>query len=147
MNTDRWAPWRFLLGEWVGTGGGAPGESDRGGSTFALELDDHVLSRRSYAHYAATADRAEFTHDDLLFVHPDGDAYRAVYFDSEGHVIHYAASADGASAVFESDADANGMRYRLGYRADGARMTVTFDIAPPGRDFTTYVTGTLERAA
>lgn len=146
MESERWSAWRFLLGEWTGVGSGEPGESDRGGSTFALELGDRILSRRSYAHYAATPDRAEFTHEDLLFVYPDGAAYRAVYLDTEGHVIQYRASADGTSARFESDLDANGMRYRLEYRGADARMTVTFDVAPPGRDFTTYVTGTLERA-
>ena len=48
---DPFAPLRFLVGEWEGTGGGAPGQGG-GRFSFAPELGDRVLVRRSHSEYA-----------------------------------------------------------------------------------------------
>jgi hypothetical protein len=144
-NADRWAPWRFLIGDWRGTGGGAPGEAASGATSFRLELARQVLARRGSASYAATAERPAFTHEDLMYVYPDGTGWRALYLDSEGHAIAYRATADGARATFESDPDAQGMRYRLRYEADASGVGVVFEVAPPGQDYAVYVTGRLVR--
>jgi hypothetical protein len=59
-----------------------------------LELRDHVLAR----HIASTGCKGPTDFDcergDLLYVYPDlsSRGLKAVYFDNEGHVIHYAVS-------------------------------------------------------
>ena len=73
-----------------------------------------------------------------------GGQTKAVYFDSEGHVIHYAAafSADGRTLTFQSDAATSGPRYRLSYiKEDNDRLAIKFEIAPPGKPdaFKTYI--------
>ena len=37
MTPPNWDAWQFLLGEWVGEGGGAPGQGG-GGMTFHFDL-------------------------------------------------------------------------------------------------------------
>ena len=146
---DPWARWRFLLGEWQGTGAGDPG-SGTGGSTFALELDGHILVRRNHAEYPATASRPASSHQDLLIVYPGASdsLFRAVYFDNEGHMIEYRAlvPATGGRAVLDSEGPGSGPRFRLLYaaRADGG-LDVEFDIAPPGGELSRYVSGALQR--
>src|SRR4051812_45877588 len=85
---DPWAGCRFLLGEWVGEGG----SSGRGTGTFtfALDLQDKVMVRRNRAELPAGAGRPAAGHEDLMVVYLGvGSPSKAVYFDSEGHVIHY----------------------------------------------------------
>jgi hypothetical protein len=145
VSEDRWAAWRFLLGEWVGVGGGTPGEAESGGTRFSLELAEQVLVRRNWARYGDTKDRTAFSHEDLIYVHPHGDAWLAVYFDSEGHVINYRATAAESHAIFESDADERGVRYRLRYLARGSGLELSFEIAPKGGAFAEYVSARLDR--
>ena len=74
--------------------------------------------RKNRAEYPAAKDRPAVVHEDLMVIYPD--AKRAIYFDSEGHVINYAIEADGKSAVFVSEPDPAAPRYRLTYRTTGA---------------------------
>jgi hypothetical protein len=141
--SDAFAPWRFLLGKWIGQGGGKPGEAEAGGFAFTIELQGKVLVRRNWARYAATAGRRAFMHEDLLYVYPEGDGWRADYWDSEGQVIHYRAAADGRAANFESD---GATRYRLRYDLRDGALAFTFEVAPPGREFAAYVSGTAAHA-
>jgi len=66
---DLWAPLQFLLGDWVGEGNGAPGQS-AGGFSFQPDLQRQILVRKSRAEYPATKDRPAFAHDDLTIVYP-----------------------------------------------------------------------------
>ena len=44
-----WHQWQFLIGEWIGKGGGdAPGQGT-GGSKFYFDLDSTILVRENYA--------------------------------------------------------------------------------------------------
>src|SRR5947209_4951221 len=90
---DPWAAYRFLVGEWVGEGGGRPGQG-AGQCSFAFELQGKVLVRRNRAEFPAAAGRPASVHEDLMVIYPaaGGKAGKAVYFESEGHVIHYTAS-------------------------------------------------------
>jgi hypothetical protein len=149
---DTWQGWRFLLGDWLGEGQGAPGQGV-GGFSFGFDLQDKVLVRRSHADYPATKDRPAFTHEDLMIVYPGTDSAhaKAVYFDSEGHVIHYNAelSPDQKLLTFLSDAAQPGPRFRLIYsRLSPHSMGIKFEIAPPDKPdaFNVYLTGIVERA-
>jgi hypothetical protein len=148
--TDPWTRWRFLLGEWTGTGAGDPGAGS-GGSTFALELDGKILVRHNRADYPATPGRPAVAHRDLLIVYPGtcDSLFRASYFDNEGHAIQYRvlAPAAGGRAIFDSEATEPGPRFRLTYEAQAdSGLEVVFYMAPPGGELSRYVAGTLRRA-
>lgn len=140
---DPFAPLRFLLGTWVGEGGGqASGEA-----TFSLDLGGYVLTRRSYAEIPAAPGRPAARHEDRITVYPEKGRLRALYVDNEGHVIHYTVSASADGVVFLGDAG-TGPRFRLAYRRTGAgTLSLAFDIAPPGKPeaFTTYLQAAMRR--
>jgi len=45
--------WNWLVGEWIGEGSGQPGQ---GGGTFsfAYDLDENIIVRKSHSEYPAT---------------------------------------------------------------------------------------------
>lgn len=142
---DRWAPLAFLIGEWAGEGGGGPGQGS-GGFSFLPDQDGKILIRKNRADYPATKDHPAFSHTDLMIVYEEsGEAkLRAIYFDMEDHVIHYAIepSADGNSVQFVSE------NFRLTYRKAGPdRLALKFEIAPPGKPgaYATYIDATAHR--
>jgi hypothetical protein len=142
---DAWAPVKFLLGDWIGEGGGQPGQG-AGGFSFHPDLQGKILVRKNYADYPATKDRPAYRHDDLMIVYREsGDQdLRAVFFDNEGHVIHYSVPAgDGGNSVqFLSEVSAKRPRFRLTYVKTGDdRLSLKFEIAPPGQPdaFATYI--------
>jgi len=136
-----WGPAQFLAGHWTGEGTGQPG-SGTGAFSFAPDLAGHVLVRKSFADYPAAGGKPAFRHDDLMMIYRDetSHALQAIYFDSEGHVIRYTVSPDGPTLVFLSDGDASQMRYRMTYTLTGKdNLKFKFEIAPPAKDFTTYI--------
>jgi hypothetical protein len=146
------APLKFLLGDWVGEGGGEPGVASAGGFSFSYDLQGKVMIRRSYSEYPATKDRTAVRHDDLTVVYPDADGktIRASYFDTEGHVIQYSVteSPDQKTITFISDSAPSSPRFRFVYnKASEDVLTIEFDIAPPGHpdSFSKYVDGTMRR--
>jgi hypothetical protein len=150
---DPWAAYRFLIGQWTGEGQGQPGKA-AGRFSFALDLQGKVLLRKHRADVAAAAGRPAATHEDLLVIYrgSDGKRTRAMYFDSEDHVIAYTVSpsADGKSVAFVSDAVPTAPRFRLSYAQSGAdTVRIKFEMAPPGQpeNFRTYVEGTARRQA
>ena len=142
-----WGPVEFLVGRWTGEGGGEPGTGS-GAFTLAPDLQGRILVRKNFATYPAAAGRPAFRHDDLMIVYRDEQsALRAMYWDNEGHVIAYAVqpAAEGG-ATFLSDAPPTAMRYRLTYlRAGKDKIKIRFEIAPPGKDFTTYLEAAAHR--
>jgi hypothetical protein len=150
MTTPNWDAWRFLVGEWVGEGGGAPGQG--GGSLiFHFDLQQHVLLRKNRVEFPAVPDRAAFAHDDLTVIYPDpAGGMRAIYFDNEGHVIHYtvAISEDWNTITFVSDPTPSAPRFRTTYiKGQNEVVTIRFEIASPGNreEFSLYTEGTATR--
>jgi hypothetical protein len=144
-----WDGFKFLMGEWVGEGTGAPGEGT-GGFTFSFELQNTILVRKNYANYPATKDRPAFRHDDLMVVYQEMGKTKAVYFDNEQHVINYSVSLsnDSNSVVFVSDAIPSAPRFRLtNTKAGMDKITITFEMAPPGKpeSFTRYIEAAARR--
>lgn len=141
--------WRFLMGEWVGEGGGQPGQGS-GWFSFLPDLQQKVLVRRNHSEFPAQGGRPAAVHDDLMVVWREGaDATRAIYFDNEGHVIRYTVelAADARSAVFVSEPGA-GPRFRLTYReTEPGRVSLKFEIAPPDKPdaFSLYIESTARR--
>jgi hypothetical protein len=139
-----WDAWQFLLGEWEGEGGGSPGQGT-GGFTFSLDLQKRILVRKNRADYPATEKQPAYSHEDLMVIYQDaGQPVRAVYFDNEGHVIHYTVefSPDQNSVIFTSEAKSSEPRYRLTYaKASPKSVTIKFEIALPDKpsEFKPYI--------
>jgi hypothetical protein len=141
QTADPWKPLQFLTGEWTGEGTGTPGEG-AGVCSFTFDLQRKVMIRKNYAQYPT------FRHDDLLVVYPDpvSKSLKAIYFDSEEHVIHYAVESGPDSVRFLSDPVAGQPGYRLTYRKAGeGKVSLDFDIAAPGKPFSNYTRATLNR--
>ena len=143
-NSDLWKPLRFLIGTWEAKAeGGSAGAAVTGSYTFQLELRNHILSR--HAAGAECKGPADFNceHSDLLYIYPDalGRPLRAIFFDNEGHVIHYDVSTpDPARVVFLSDPSQTGPQYRLSYELKGGVMFGKFEMRMPGQTgFTAYL--------
>jgi hypothetical protein len=147
---DPWEPYQYLVGDWVGEGGGRPGQGT-GRFSFHWDLQKHVLARRNVAEFPAAQGRPASVHEDLMVIHHGDDgAMKAVYFDSEGHVIRYTIEVkDQGTLVFVSDPSPSAPRFRLSYakgRAD--EVSIKFEMAPPGKPdgFRTYLEGKARRA-
>ena len=151
QNDSRWAPIAFLVGDWVGEGGGGPGQGS-GEFSFRPDQDGNILIRKNLSNYPAANGKPAYSHTDLMLVYRDSGAtqLRAIYFDDEDHTIHYTVepSADGNGVQFVSDAATTLSRYRLTYRKTGDdRVAIRFEIAPPGKEFATYIDATARRKA
>jgi hypothetical protein len=146
-----WAPLEFLLGDWVGEGGGQPGQG-AGEFSFHPGLQDRILVRKSYAAYPPTKDHPASQHEDLTVVYKESDSapLRAIYFDNEGHVINYSIniSPDRKTIEFVSDVLPSSPRFRLTYVKTGSdTLTLRFEIAAPGKpdSFSTYIEAKAKR--
>jgi hypothetical protein len=134
---SRWQPFQFLVGKWTGAGTGQPG-AGQGAFSFEPDLDRQILMRRGYNQLASGP-----RHEDLMIVYFDGpnSPPRAIYFDSEGHTIHYNVTFPGSNAaVLESDGTQPGPKFRLSYTLDGKNLNGKFEVANPGSDYKTYLT-------
>lgn len=148
---DAWKPYRFLVGDWTGEGGGEPGKGS-GRFSFAWDLQEKVLLRRNRAEYPAAQGRPTVVHDDLMVIYRADRAgpTKAIYFDSEGHVINYAVSLsdDSRTLTFLSDVVSAAPRFRLSYTKEkDDSIKIKFEIAPPGKPdgFMTYLEGSTQR--
>ncbi len=151
--SDPWAPVQFLIGNWSGTGSGQPGEVISGTTSFSFDLGQAILVRKNRAQFAPRPEeKAGALHEDLLIIYREvGESkFRAIFFDNEGHVIHYRVSlpANQPSVVFESDASDQAPRFRLVYEmGSNGMLSVEFMVAPPGGEFKTYTKGTIKRVS
>jgi hypothetical protein len=142
-----WGPAQFLAGHWTGEGSAQPG-AGAGAFSFIPDLDGKVLVRRSFAEYPASGGKPASRHEDLMVVYHGETAsqLRAIYFDSEGHVIHYSGTASAAGVVFVSEGKPGEVRYRLTYTATGKdTLRLQFEIAAPGKDFARYLEAAARR--
>jgi hypothetical protein len=100
---------------------------------FAPELKGHVLVRRC----ATGCDNGPMGagYSDILYIYknsPD-QTYRAIFFDTEGHVLQYQISTPSANkAVFLSDGSVPGPRFQLTYELVGGTMSGKFEMLAPG---------------
>jgi hypothetical protein len=141
---DSWAGIRFLLGSWEAkTTGGVAQAQVSASYSFRLELRDHVLARHSRSGSCSAPDDFDCQHSDLLYVYPAGTgaALEAIYFDNEGHIIHYAVSTPKpGTVVFLSDPAQPGPQYRLSYTFLAGVMSGQFEMKMPSQtEFTSYL--------
>lgn len=145
---DAWMPFQFLVGDWVGSGSGKPGEGT-GEFSLKFDLSHKILVRRNRNQLAPKpGENTGATHEDLMIIYPQSGQrpFRAEYFDNEGHVIHYVVSFAEHKAIFQTDDPGVAPKFRLTYelKSDG-NLTIDFAVAAPGKEFQTYVRGTARR--
>ena len=139
---DPWKPFRFLIGSWSAKT--IAGKAQASGTySFQLDLRDHILARHtSNGNCKGPADY-DCQHSDLLYIYTEvpNQSPKAIYFDNEGHVIHYNVSTPAENtAVFLSDQAGPGPQFRLSYEYKDGIMTGKFQIKPPGQsDFRPYL--------
>jgi hypothetical protein len=134
VKSDPWKALSFLEGTWVATAQGSGDVSSSGRYTFRRELDGTILARHSTSDPGCKGP-AEFDckHGDLLYLYAEGGGIKAIYFDNEGHVIHYDVSTpEATTAVFLSEARP-GPRFRLTYVLKGGVMSGRFEMQMPGQ--------------
>ena len=134
-----WKKLEFLQGKWTGVAGekDTPQGAGQGGFSFEPELNRKIIVRRNHAGYTSGTQ-----HDDLMVIYLDApdNAPRAIYFDTEGHVIRYNLTFPATNkAVFESDGTQPGPRFRLSYSLDGPSLNGKFEVAPPGSEYKPYL--------
>lgn len=142
---DPFHPLRFLMGEWVADG---PDATASGHFELTSEAQGKVMIRHNHADYPAAKNRPAVNHDDLMVIYPEG-GIKAIYFDSEGHVIHYTMQAGApGEATFVSEPARGTPRFRLSYKKlpDG-RLSGKFELAQPDKpeEFKTYLEWTAKR--
>jgi len=141
-------PLAFLTGTWTASAQGPSGTTAIGTYTFQFELAGHILARHSAS--AACKGPASFDceHGDLLYIYTETtppaapiQALHAIYFDNEGHVIHYNVSTpDPTTAIFLSDAAQPGPQFRLIYQLKASTMSGKFQMRMPNQpDWTSYL--------
>ena len=138
-----WNEWNWLLGQWKGEGSGEPGQ---GGGTFSftLELDKQIIIRKSHSEYPPTQDKPMAIHEALLIVYLEtaGNPPKAIYFDNEGHIIHYAVSYANKAITFVSERTNNTPAFRLIYTMqDSDTVHTKFEMSQDGQHFMTYIEG------
>ncbi len=140
-----WKKLEFLLGKWAGSAGekDTPRGAGQGRFSFEPELNRKIIVRHNYAAYTSGV-----RHDDLMVIYLDApdDAPRAIYFDTEGHVIRYSLTFPAPdSVIFESDGTRPGPRYRLSYSLNGRALDGKFEVAPPGAEYKLYMSWTSKK--
>ena len=140
-----WKQLEFVLGSWTGSAAGkdSPLGAGQGGFSFEAELNRKIIVRHNHAGYTSG-----LQHDDLMVIYLDtpNNTPRAIYFDSEGHVIRYNLSFPSPNRViFESDGTQPGPRYRLTYWMNGSALDGKFEVAPPGAEYKPYMSWTSKR--
>ena len=106
-------------------------------------MNRKIIVRRNHAGYASGVQ-----HDDLMVIYLDApsDTPRAIYFDTEGHIIRYNLTFPTSNkVVFESDGTQPGPRYRLSYWLNGRALDGKFEVAPPGSEYKTYMSWTSKK--
>ena len=140
-----WQRLHFLLGTWEAkTGGsGTAGATVVGNYTFREDLNGNAIVRTSTLDSCKGPNAFDCQHHDTLELFREGADVKALYVDSEGHVIHYTVTApDAHTAVFSSSGP--GPAFRLTYEQQGAGaamvMSGKFQMAAPGsNDFHSYM--------
>ena len=133
---DPFASLSFLIGTWEAKTVNNPAVTATGTYTFRPELNGHILARHTAAAGCKGPEDFDCQHGDLLYIYADspGHPLHAIYFDNEGHVIHYSVTAPTTTtAEFLSDETTPGPQFRLFYELKGATMSGKFQMRMPGQ--------------
>ncbi len=133
---DPWKTLSFLEGTWDAKTKANGAVTVAGSYSFRRELDGHIMARHASNSACKGPDTFDCNHGDLLYLFRDapGQPVKAIYFDNEGHVIHYDVSTPSPNtALFLSDAAQPGPRFRLVYERKQSTMDGKFQMQMPGQ--------------
>ena len=139
---DPLKPLEFLLGTWEAkTTGGTAGAQSTGVYSFSLELEKHIMARHGAGANCKAPEDFNCDHSDLLYLYPEGQTIKAIYFDNEGHTIHYDVTTPTAnSAIFLSESSAPGPQFRLVYERKDSALSAKFQMRMPNQtEFKSYL--------
>lgn len=135
--TDPFHSLSFLEATWDASVQNNTAVTRSGRYTFQRELDGHILARHS-TNDPSCKPPANFdcSHGDLLYVYQDapGAPLKAIYFDNEGHVIHYDVSTPTPDRVVFLSVPTAGPHFQLVYELKSGTMTGRFQMQMPGQD-------------
>lgn len=139
-----WKALSFLEGTWdAKVQAGSAGAQGLGTYTFRSELNGHVLARHSEQAACRGPKAYDCEHSDLLYIYREGadPVLRALYLDSEGHVIHYAVTVpQPGTAEFNTDLNELGPQFHLVYHLNNGVMSGKFQMRLPGQaDWQSYL--------
>jgi hypothetical protein len=143
QNKDIWSKWEWLTGEWEGEGSGIPGQGG-GVFSFAFDLENNILIRKSHSEYPGENIKTRTIHDDLMVVYLDteGTPSKSIYFDNEGHTINYNITYSDSSITMTSEASGQNPVFRLVYtKLDDSIVNTRFEMSRDGIKFMTYIEG------
>ena len=138
----KWKQLQFLLGTWEADVVGSNSVKSAGTYTFQPELQGTVLARHSSQDSCKGPATFDCDHHDLLYIFhlATGDGLQAIYFDNEGHVIHYVVTTPTPTTVVFQSEPAPGPQFRLTYQLVGNVLHGKFEVAGPGQNsYTSYL--------
>ncbi len=142
-----WEKVNWLIGKWVGSGQGKPGQGS-GTFSFEKELDGNIIVRKSHSEIQKDSTQKAFGHDDLMILYHEGTNYfsKAIYFDNEGHNIQYEISFSQKSMILLSKKSNGTPAFRLTYTLISENtLLTTFEISSDGEKFIKYIEGESKR--
>lgn len=126
----------FLEGTWDANVQNNAAVTESGRYTFQRELNGHILARHGTTDPNCKAPaNFDCSHSDLLYVYQDDSdsPLKAIYFDNEGHVIHYNVFTPSPTSVVFVSAPGPGPTFRLTYVLSANVMTGKFEMQMPGQ--------------
>ena len=136
----------YLVGDWTDESRtGAPGTATASGESWRVDLGGRILIRMGWCEFPASSSRPAFRHEDLLIIYPEGeDEIRGIFWDNEGHTIHYpnvTLLPEGRGILLSSERALPGPRQQLRYDFEPPdRLRATFSLLVPGApDFAPYL--------
>jgi hypothetical protein len=151
---DVWAPFKFFVGRWEGSGNGEAGDS-KVEREYRYTLGGRFILINNKSTYAPQKENPKGEiHEDLGVLSYDSGRKRFVLrqFHGEGFVNQYVLDSiapDGRSFIFVTESIENipaGWRARESYRIlSNSEFVETFSLAAPGKEFETYTENRLKR--
>ncbi len=141
---DIWAPFRYFVGEWEGTGKGQSGTSKLQAEAKLILNDRYLELSGRMVFVPQDRNKKEEVYEDLSFLSYDKMRQKYVLrqFSAPGFVTQYALEnlpADGKTFVFVSETMENmppGWKARATYHIlNKDEFHQTFELAAPGKDF------------
>ncbi len=149
-----WAPFKFFVGRWEGTGSGQPGIS-KVEREYRFVLGGKFLKAENKSTYEPQAKNSKGeVHEDLGLFSYDSSRKKFVLrqFHGEGFINQYvldSLSPDGKTIMFATESIENlptGWRAREVYRIlSDSEFVETFSLAGPGKQFDVYSESHLKR--
>ena len=151
---DIWAPFKFFVGRWEGTGGGEPGVS-KVEREYRFILGGKFLKAENKSTYEPQKENPKGEiHENLDLISYDRGRKKFVFrqFHLEGFVNQYVLDSlapDGKTITFVTESIENipaGWRARESYRIlSDSEFVETFSLAAPGKEFEVYTENRLKR--